>query len=117
MRMGPGYFPFVLGGLLAVLGLVVAALALRRTREAIRPWALRPLVLVLGAVVGFAILLQPVGLVLSTLILIVISRLAGWEFRIREVLFLCLLLTAMTVGLFVYGLGLPLNLWFRGSVP
>lgn len=110
-RMGPGYFPSILGGILAILGFVVAVQALWIKGEEIKPYALRPLVLVLGAVVAFALLADPFGLLLATLTLVVISRLGGGEFRIREVAVIFLVLAALGVVLFVYGLGLPFKVW------
>ncbi len=110
-RMGPGYFPYLLGGTLALLGLVIAARALWISGEPIKPWALRPLLLVLGAVLAFAFLVQPLGLVLAILALVFISCLAGWEYCLHEAIVLSLVLTALTVVVFFYGLRLPFNVW------
>lgn len=111
MRMGPGYFPTSVGGTLALLGAVVAARALWWSSEAIKPWMLRPLLLVLGAVLVFAFLIDSLGLVPATLALILISSLGGGEFRLWEVVLLSLVLAVLAVSLFVYGLGLPLRVW------
>ena len=111
MRMGPAYFPSLLGGLLVLLGLVLAARAFWLRGEPLEAWAFRPLVLVHGAVVAFALLVQPLGLVVATLALVGLSRLGGWEFRVLEVAALFLFLTALAMGLFVYGLGLPFRVW------
>lgn len=110
LRMGPGYFPMVLGGLLVLLGVVTGLRALW-IREAVPPVALRPLVLVLGAVLAFALVVQGLGLVLATVALVVVSCLGGSGFRTREVIAICFVLTALVVGLFVYGLGLPFRVW------
>jgi hypothetical protein len=110
-RMGAGYFPSILGGILAIIGVGIAMRGLWFKVEAVRPFALRPLFLVLGAVLAFALLLESLGLVAATLALIVISCLGGREFRLREVVVLFLLLTALAVGVFVYGLGIPFKVW------
>lgn len=110
-RMGPGYFPAILGGILALLGFLVAARALLLGSDRIKSLALRPLMFVLFSVLAFAILVQTVGLVLATLAIVVISCLGGWEFRLLEVAVLSLVLAALAVGIFVYGLGMPLNIW------
>ena len=111
-RMGPGYFPTILGVLLAFLGLVIVARALFWVPgESIMRWAFRPLVLVIGAVLAFAMIAKFLGLILAVLTMVVISSLGSWEFRIKEMLVLSLMLAALSVGLFVYGLGLPFNLW------
>jgi len=111
MRMGPGYFPTLLGGLLVLLGLALAARAFWLRGDPVGEWAFRPLLLVHGGVVAFAVLLRPLGLVVATLALVALSRLGGWEFRALEVAALFLFLTALAMGLFVYGLGLPFQVW------
>ncbi len=110
-RMGPGFFPLILGGVLAGLGFVVAARALWIKGEAIKPAAFRPIVLVLSAVTAFALMVDRLGLILGTLALVTISRLGGSEFCIREVVIIFIALAALGVMLFVYGLGLPFKVW------
>jgi Tripartite tricarboxylate transporter TctB family len=111
LRMGPAYFPSVLGGLLALLGLIILLRALVLEGPRIGRFALRPLALVLGAVVAFAFLLEPFGLIVATVLLIVVSALGGWEFRVRDVVWSCVVLSVVALGVFVYGLGLPLKVW------
>ena len=110
-RMGPGYFPSLVGEVLAVLGLFIMGRALWIRGEQMKSWALRPLLFVLGGVLAFAFLVRPFGLVVAILALVTISCIGGWEFRLREVVVLFLLLTAMAIGVFIYGLGLPFNVW------
>lgn len=110
-RMGPGFVPFLLGIIVALLGFLIAARSLMGKVEGVHPLAMRPLVLVLAGVIAFAILIQPLGLVLGILVLVVISSLGGPEFRLRDVVILYFLLAAMAVGVFVYGLGLPFKVW------
>jgi hypothetical protein len=110
-HMGPGYFPAILGGCLALIGLIVAGRGFCFSTEAIEPWGFRPLLLILGSVMAFAFLFEPLGLVVATLVLVVISCLGGLEFRFREMVFSCLILAAMAVGIFVYGLRLPFKVW------
>jgi hypothetical protein len=110
-RMGPGYFPRILGILLIVLG---GILALRATRIAGPPlprfhW--RSLVVVLGSVVLFGAIVRIVGVALSTVILIVTASAASHEFRPRESLIVGVLLAALAVGVFVIGLQLQLPIW------
>jgi len=111
VSMGPGYFPTLLGGVLTLLGFIIAARALWVSGEEVKSLALRPLVFVLGANLAFAIMVRSLGLVLATLALVFVSSLGGWEFRLREVTVLALALMALSVGLFVHGLGLPFNVW------
>lgn len=109
--MGPGYFPTILGGLLILLGLIIAFRSLLLTGEGIKKVELRPLVMVLVSVVAFAFLIQPLGLILATLALVILSCLGGWEFRFREMVLLYLMLAALAACLFVYGVGLPIKVW------
>ena len=110
-RMGPGYFPRILGTLLIVLGgiLAVRALRIRGPRIAALRW--RPTLIVLGSVVLFGAIVRPVGVALSTVILIVAASAASHEFRPREAFVAGVLLAAMAVGVFVVGLQLQLPIW------
>ncbi len=110
-RMGPGYFPTLLGSLLFLLGLIIAGRSFLLQWEAAKPWAFRPLLLILGAVVAFALLVEPLGLLIATVLLVAGSSLANPEFRVKEILVLVLLLIGMAIGIFRYILGLPLNIW------
>jgi hypothetical protein len=111
-RMGPGYFPVILGTLLCLLGVVINVRGLWWRGDKINFHSLRPLLLICAAVLIFALLIRPVGLVIAILILVFISCLGGWEFHIRDVAVLSLILAALAVGIFVYGLGLPFNLFW-----
>ncbi len=111
-RMGPGYFPTVLGGILVLLGLVISARSLLGTRgDSVKGWALRPLFFILIGVLAFAFLVDRLGLVLAILVLILLSCLGGEEFRLREAALLFLVLAALSVSIFFYGLQLPFKVW------
>lgn len=111
-RMGPGFFPFVLGIILALLGFLIAICSLREEVEEVHRLAIRPLVLVLGSVIAFSILINPFGLALAILGLVFISSIAGTEFRFREIIILYFVLAAIAIGVFVYILELPFKVWF-----
>lgn len=158
VRMGPAYFPMVLGGMLAILGaavffrafvskfphplkvfsfrlpFLIGALALGGVTYLADSWlkgvpmvgfalagltlalfigAFGPksMFLVLLAVVIFGYALKPLGLVLATVLLIVISALGGHDFRNKEIVILTVVLVLFGVLVFVKGLGLPFNLW------
>ncbi len=110
-RMGPGYFPVILGVLLALLGMGILGQALTINRPPVTRFALKPLLLVLGAVAAFALLVQSAGLVVSTVVLLFVSALAGHEFRFREVLTMVVLLATASTAVFAVGLQLQFKVW------
>src|SRR5688572_7249712 len=111
VRMGPGYFPTMIGALVALLGLALAASALRVPGPRLPRIPLRPVALILASGVAFGYLLKPLGLVVATVVLVVVSAFGGQEFRLRGVLGRSAGLAAFAIGVFVYGLGLPFPLW------
>ena len=110
-RMGPGYFPRILGILLIVLGAVVTFRALRLDGARITLESPRPLLIVLGSIVLFALIARPLGLVVATILLIVVSSAASTEFRWKEALISAVLLAALAVAGFIWGLGLQFSVW------
>ena len=154
VRMGPAYFPAVLGGLLAFLGLLVLieSFAMRGPPLALpfhildvivavllfvalgwvfklagiggdwtvllgtvvlvllsvmyRP-ATKPLILISAACVIYGYLMKPLGLVLSTALIVFVAAFAGHEFKWREVIILYVVLIVFSLLVFVKGLGLP----------
>ena len=110
-RMGPAYFPTMLGGLLAVIGGIVFFRSLVAKGEKVSAIPLRLLFFITLSLLVFGYLLQPIGLVLALVLLIVVSAFAGYEFRLREVLLLCVVLIILSVLVFAKGLGLPFPLW------
>ena len=110
-RMGPGYFPRLLGILLIVLGGALSLTALRGRGPPLPGWKWRPVSIVLLSVVAFGLVLTHAGLVLSTIGLIAVASTASREFRFKEALVSGLLLAALSVGVFVIGLKLQLPIW------
>ena len=111
VRMGPGYFPTWVGAIVALLGLALIVASLRVAGPPLPRIAIRPLVFILGASIAYGYLLKPLGLVLATILMVVVSAAGGHEFRWREVLALAIALAVFSVGVFVYALGLPFPLW------
>jgi putative tricarboxylic transport membrane protein len=172
VRMGPAYFPTVLGGLLAVLGAMVFFRAfVSKLSEPLKVFTFRPLIMAAAIVIGgaaylasgpaitfggnvsfahnffkdapmvqfalgglalflfigafgprsmflillsvviFGYALKPLGLVLATVLLIVLSAVGGHDFRKKEIVILTVVLVIFGVLVFVKGLGLPFNLW------
>lgn len=111
LRMGPGYVPRLLCWGLVLTGLGLAVKGAYAGGEALTRWHLRPLVLVTLAILAFAALIVPAGLVLAALAVVVIGALAGPEFRLAEVVALAVVLAAAAVALFVQALNLPFTVW------
>jgi hypothetical protein len=111
LRMGPGYVPRLLCWGLVVLGVVIALRAAITAGERIERWHWRPLAIVSIAVLSFALLLEPGGLLVATLAIVVIGAFGGPQFRLVEALILAAGLAAGAVALFVYGLKLSLPIW------
>jgi hypothetical protein len=111
VRMGPAYFPTLLGWLLAVLGLAILVQSLVSTGPPVAKFYFRPLVLIVLAVVLFGILLKPLGLVLSIAVLVGLGAFGGFEFKSKEVAILYVVLAIFSVWVFVKGLGLPIPVW------
>jgi hypothetical protein len=107
LRMGPGYFPSVLGGSLVVFGLYLVAAGLRHKEKIEGKWSLRALIVLPLSLVLFGLLMERAGFIPALMVLIVGSAAAGAEFRLVEVLLLAVGLTAFCVALFIWGLGLP----------
>ncbi|MCC6534748.1 MAG: tripartite tricarboxylate transporter TctB family protein [Burkholderiales bacterium] len=112
MRMGPGYFPHYLGILMTLFGVIIAAKGLFGERERIGKWAFRPLVVLGVGIILFGFAMDSFGFIPSLLILIVLSTLAGREFKLPEVILLTVVLVAGAVGVFIYGIGLPYQLFW-----
>jgi putative tricarboxylic transport membrane protein len=107
VRMGPAYFPTVLGGMLAVLGLLVLIESLAMQGPPVPAFAFRPLILISLACVVYGYVMKPLGLIGATAALVFISALGGHEFKWREVTILFLVLIVFSIAVFVKGLTLP----------
>lgn len=112
-KMGPGYFPTMLGGLMALLGVLIGfgATAKSNPETKLTPVGWRELGLVLIAVLVFAILLPKLGIVLSIFALIGISALASHEFSIKDTAISIVVLLILSYVVFVWGLELQFPVW------
>lgn len=113
-RPGPGYFPFGLGILLALLGALVLFKALTLESEGGDPIgdiAWRPLLVIVAAVAIFGIALPRLGLIVTLPLLITLAALASKEFHWRDVLISSVVLTVGSWALFILGLKLTIPVW------
>ena len=111
VRMGPGYFPSVLGGLLAFLGVLVLVDAFVEAGAKVPRFHFRPVFFILAGCLAFAYLLKPLGLVGAIIALVFIGAFGGHEFKFKEVAILAAVMIVFSVLVFVKGLTLPFPIW------
>ena len=111
LRMGPGYFPMVLGGVLILFGLATLATGLRDGEKIQGSWSLRALVILPLSLVLFGVLMEHAGFIPAMMVLIFGSATASTEFRWFEVLLFSIGLTALAAAVFIFALGLPYPLF------
>jgi len=112
-RMGPAYFPTVLGAILVVIGVVVAAGGLTRDSAdgKVERFFLTEMSWVLGSVVVYGLLLKPAGALIAIAALVAISSMGSHEFRWKEVILLAIAMAAVTWAVFIWGLGVSIPVW------
>ena len=121
-RMGPGYFPLMLGVILALIGAVVAFKALvieTEDGEKIGKWIWRPVGYIVAANLAFGILLgglpsihlPAMGMVIAIIALTLISAKAGTEFILKEILILSAILVVGSYVTFILLLKLQIPVW------
>jgi putative tricarboxylic transport membrane protein len=111
-RMGPGYFPTLLSILILAIGIIVAIRGLTTDGPPIEPVQLRPIAMIVAAILIFGVLIGVVGLALTALLLTVFAAYARREVKLTETILLGAGLAAFTVAVFVYLLGQPLPAWW-----
>lgn len=121
-RMGPGYFPLMLGILLALLGGLIMFKALvveTEDGDKIGKLAWKPLFFIIGSNILFGVMLgglpsiglPPMGIVVAIYVLTLVASLAGNTFKLKEVLILATILAALSYGAFVKLLNLQFPVW------
>ncbi|HWE18706.1 MAG TPA: tripartite tricarboxylate transporter TctB family protein [Hyphomicrobiaceae bacterium] len=112
-RMGPGFFPMMMGIALIGTGGVLLARSLVSSGEPIERIAVWPQILILAAIVAFGLLIERVGLAVSVIAVAVISGIAAQGLRWFELAALAIATSALSVALFIYLLGQPIPVWVR----
>ena len=121
-RMGPGYFPLMLGVLLALIGAVIAFTAMvieTEDGDKIGKWIWRPVGYIVAANLAFGVLLgglpsihlPAMGMVIAIVALTLIAAKAGTEFKLKEVLILSAILVAGSYLTFIVLLKLQIQVW------
>ena len=117
LQMGPAYFPTVLGGLLAFIGLISLLRSFLRGGMPIDSFAWRPLLIIVGATLVFGLLVRGAGLIVALPLFVLMTAFASAQFRWVPSLALAAATTVFCAVVFVAGLGVPLRLlgrWFGG---
>ena len=112
MRMGPGYFPTGLGGLMILVGIAVSAASLKTQGPPIPPFAWKPAILLSFSFFAFGWSIDTIGFVPALVGVIVLSAFAGKHVYVKELIVLTIVLVALALGVFVYGIELPLRLFW-----
>ena len=121
-RMGPGYFPLLLGVLLAVLGGVITFKAMiieTEDGDKIGTWAWKPVFFIIAANLLFGVLLgglpsikfPAMGMIAAIYALTLVAALAGEEFKLKEVLGLATVLAVLSYVTFILLLKLQFPVW------
>jgi hypothetical protein len=111
-RMGPGYFPVILSWVVFGIGVVVGFKGLTIEGPAIEPIQLRPILVIVSAILIFGYLIERVGLAITAALLTVLAGYARHDVSPLETLLLAAALALFCVGLFVYGLSQPFPAWW-----
>ena len=111
LRMGPGYFPIVLSGIMILFGIYELVLGIMKSDPVKGNWSIRALIVLPLAAVLFGILMEHGGFIPALVVLVFASAAASNAFKFMEVLISAVVLTIGSVGLFIYGLGLPYPLF------
>ena len=112
-RIRPGYFPFWLGVIMAILGAIVllTSLSPKAAKTEVDKFDFKSVAIITAAVVVFAFLLQPAGLIVSMVVLVLISAAAAhdnnWKVTIANAIFL----TILCYLAFIVGLKLVFPIW------
>jgi len=115
-RMGPGYFPTVLGALLAIIGAIAVIRSLIKPGEGLGRFAVKEAFLVLLSVFFFGVLVRSAGLVPSIIVTTIVSSYASAKFEWKSTLLLAIGACVFCVLIFVKLLGLPIPVfgpWFE----
>lgn len=112
VRMGPAYFPTLLGLLLLALGVILFLRSFATHSNAPPvPTHWRPLLCITGAAVLFGVLIGHAGLFIASAVMMVVGAFGGWDFRWKEQLIGMIGMPLICTGIFYYGLGLPFKLF------
>jgi hypothetical protein len=113
VRMGPGYFPRVLAGILIAFGVYVLIRGTLKAERVQGVWGWKPLAFIVISLAVFGWMMDRFGMIPALIAMFFLSAFGGHEFKFKEVIILTVLMIAMAWVIFIYLLGLPYPM-FKG---
>jgi len=114
-RMGPGYFPRILGVMMAGLGVIVAAIGLKNQAQWAATegigWTWKPVIILTAAVVLFGFALPSLGMIIAIIILVMLSGYAAHDKNYKELAMITVIMCLFCAAVFVWGLKLQMKLF------
>ena len=117
LKMGPSYFPTILGSLLIVIGVISLIRSFIKPGRPFGAFAFKGLLLITSSIILFGFIIRGAGLVIALPVLVIISSCASIRFHWKYSLVLAAGLTIFCILVFLKGLGVPLPIlgsWFGG---
>lgn len=111
LRMGPGYFPRILAGILIAFGVFIMVRGLISGEPVKGRWGWKPLGFIILALIAFGWTMENYGFFPALAALFLIGTLAGNEFKLKEVLILTVVMSIFAWAVFIHGIGLPYPLF------
>lgn len=114
-RMGPGWFPSVLGAIMTFLGVLIAGIGLKNQAKFAATdgigWTWKPVIILTIAVVLFGLVLQPLGMVIAIILLTFISGIAAHDKHYKSLAIITVVMCLLCAAVFVWGLKLQMKLF------
>ncbi len=114
-RMGPGFFPRILGFIMAGLGFIIAGIGLKNQAQYAQSegigWTWKPVIILTAAVVLFGITLPTLGMIIAISLLTFISGVAAHDKNYRELAYITVIMCIFCAGVFIWGLKLQMKLF------
>jgi putative tricarboxylic transport membrane protein len=111
-RMGPGYFPIILSWIIFAIGVIVGLKGLTVEGPPIEAIQLRPLLVIISAIIAFGYLVERLGLAITAAFLTVLAGYARRDVNLWETFLLAAGLAVFCVVIFVYALSQPFPAWW-----
>lgn len=109
--VGPGMMPRSTGLIIIALGLIMIINGLFKRGEGLDRWSIRSMFFVLGSALIFAWTIRPLGLIVAGPLAVIFSAFADRDTKWLEVIIFAAIMTVACIGLFSYGLKLPIPIW------